>query len=1032
VLRFTPLLAEYKDYVNHPAFYKLGLSAKISRGCLIIRRLPRGRLPECFLCLACTRSGEFSNVPGLDTGRFSGERPITEDEFFLTEPYMQCAVEIRAEGAQIDCEFAIALAHSESDAIDCALSALSMTDSDAGDLPRRAACVMGMDKDAFASAWELLPELCFPTPPAENGDYRRGELWKFGVSGDLPILCAHCPTLDELDAARALLDSHLLITGSGTDFDLVLISHDGAAYRKPVNTALHELLWRNGGFALSGARGGVHVVDASDGVDALLSCACRVLDLSDSAVEVPLAESAPALPSMPNAVTARDCPYRWDEQERFAFSCSHALPPRVWANLLTNGRMGYLATDCGSGNMWYLNSRENPLSPWLCQPLASSGPEKLELEYAGERVSLFAGCHSDCRVTFDFGSATWDTRIGSATVETTAFIPPDRDARVLLIRCRGLEGAARIHWSLELDMSPAMPDGRYTLTRCENGVLRAENPRSIAQARALLATSYPAFDGFTCSKASVMSGSYDSRAGMQSRPVLSLTMSAGEEAVIVCSCGDAEETLALASAEFARRELERTRAHWRRCTDMLHLTSPSEELDRLANGWALYQALACRVLGRCSIYQSGGAFGFRDQLQDTVNLIPFLPKLAREQILRSCRRQYLEGDVQHWWHEGDGDIRGVRTRCSDDLLWLPWAVCEYVEKTGDRSILAEKTPYLSSPPLGDAEPDRYECACECETRESVLLHCRRALDMVLRRGTGEHGLLLFGSGDWNDGFDRVRGESQWLTWFFCHTAAAFAALSQAPDSALHYRVAELTDAANAAWDGDWFLRGYYADGKTLGSREDDECRIDSIAQSFAAFCPGADEEKLSRALKSAVDKLYDRRHGLVRLFAPPFTGSGADPGYIAAYGPGFRENGGQYTHAALWLVIALLRTGQPDAAWGLLRAMLPACRDSSTYQAEPFVIAADVYTAPGHTGQAGWSWYTGSSGWFLRTVTEELLGLKLRSGKLFIEPKLPTSWRGCKVIFHGRTIVIDGDTITVDGEKYTGGIEPFPLKTGDN
>lgn len=1040
VFRFSPLLAGYNDYINHPAFYKLGLSMSVTDGCLVVRRLKRGSAPELYLCLACSMPCSFTSIPGLDTGRFSGQTPIGGDEIFPTEPLTSCAVELSVEnGGSVECAFSLALAHNRDAAVESATRGLSLSGDDLGDLPRRAAAVMGMNQEDFQRAWSLLPELCFPTPPLENGTHCREELWKFGVSGDLPILCADCTELNQLDAARRLMDSHLLITGSGCDFDLVFITHDGASYRKPLNTALNELLWRNGGDALSGVRGGVHIVDDSGGADGLRSCACRIINL-DNPWEPPAQESAPPpIPVSAPRHTASAAPeYQWDSENRFIFTCSPSLPPRAWANLLTNGRFGFLASECGGGNMWFLNSRENPISPWLCQPLAADGPEALYLSLGGRRFGLFAEPGgTPCRVGFDFGISTWEKRVSTGMVQTTAFIPPDTDARILLIRCTGLPADARLHWRLDLVMAPSLSDSRYTVTSQREGMLLARNDRAIAQALPFGAVTCPAFEGFTCSKAMALAESYDGSSGAQARPVFALTLPAAEEVVIVCGCDKAEKLRALTSPETAHKALEQTRLWWRKRTGLLKLSSPVPELDRLMNGWAFYQATACRVLGRCSIYQSGGAYGFRDQLQDTVNLIPFDPSLAREQILRSCCHQYLEGDVQHWWHEGDGEPKGVRTRCSDDLLWLPWALCEYVEKTGDGSIRTEEAGYLASPELREDERDRYESARAADLRESVLLHCKRALDMVLRRGTGTHGLLLIGSGDWNDGFDRVAGESQWLTWFFCHTVERFAALIEPdePEAASRYREAagELARAANAAWDGKWFLRGYYADGSPLGSTESRECRIDSIAQSFAAFCPQADKEKLRQALHSAVDKLFDRKNGLVRLFWPPFTGQGVDPGYIVSYGPGFRENGGQYTHGAIWLVTALLRTGQADEAWELLRAMLPAGKDVNAYKGEPFVIAADVYTAPGHVGEAGWTWYTGSAGWFLRTVTEEILGLHLRDGRLFIEPNLPTSWPGYEAVFHGRAISVDHGTITVDGQSYSGGgLELSPGKSGNN
>ena len=475
--------------------------------------------------------------------------------------------------------------------------------------------------------------------------------------------------------------------------------------------------------------------------------------------------------------------------------------------------------------------------------------------------------------------------------------------------------------------------------------------------------------------------------------------------MIVCGC-DAPETLrALAEPVAAYAALHRTEEHWRALTGRLRIVSPSKALNDYVNSWAPYQTVACRLMGRSSVYQCGGAFGFRDQLQDAVNLIALDPAPAREQLLRCCLRQYAEGDVQHWWHVLDGVCRGLRTRCSDDLLWLPWALCEYVEKTGDASVCGECLPYLLSPPLREDERDRLETPASGDKAENVLCHCQRALSLVLDRGRGVHGLLRMGAGDWNDGFDAVSGESVWLTWFFLHVADRFNALcaERAPTLTIPEKhLLALAAAADAAWDGDHYLRGWYADGAPLGAGGSAECAIDSVAQSWAAFCPRADPEKVDAALSAALRTLFDRAHGVVRLFNPPFSGSGAKPGYIASYGPGFRENGGQYTHAALWLVRALLLRDRREEAWEVLSALLPTGRDPAVYLCEPYVLAADVYSAAGHVGEGGWSWYTGAAGWLLRIVTEDLLGLSLRGGALTLSPRLPKALSPTAVRFRGK------------------------------
>lgn len=462
----------------------------------------------------------------------------------------------------------------------------------------------------------------------------------------------------------------------------------------------------------------------------------------------------------------------------------------------------------------------------------------------------------------------------------------------------------------------------------------------------------------------------------------------------------------------------------------LWMTTPDADMNRYLGGWAAYQTLCCRLLARTSLYQNGGAFGFRDQLQDAVNLLLLDSAPAREQIGRACAHQFAAGDVCHWWHAGTGPEHGVRTRISDDLLWLPWAVCEYVEKTGDAEILSAEYPFLAGEELEENEHDRYQPLEVSAETGTVLEHCRRALMRVLARGVGAHGLLLIGTGDWNDAFDRVgaqgRGESVWLTWFFAITARKFAALvgGHAAEQ-LALAADHCTRAAEGAWDGAWYRRGYYDDGRPLGSEACGECRIDAIAQAFAALDTHADPGRVHTALTSAVEHLFDREHNVVRLFDPPITRRTPETGYVRSYGAGLRENGGQYTHGALWLAMALLRTGRTAEGAEILHAVLPAAHDPARYEGEPYVLAADI-AGGDNAGVAGWTWYTGAAGWYLRIAAEDLLGLHLRGGVLYPEPHLPAGWPECTVRWRDgagllHTIRLRPDGVTVDNTPYDGG-----------
>ena len=1009
VFSFDAVIADADDYVNHPAYWRLGIEARRDGSCLLLHRLARGRQAEAWLCLACDRP-----MTAMAGGSAA--------DGFLSYPSVEATVSVSLRaGEQTELSFALCIADTPEAACGGAQHILTAGPGECGAMLSACASAMGMPPGEVDQAMSMLQGLRFisaetPFPP-------KSSLWRCGLSGELPIICCG----DEREA-ESVTRQFCLLRGCGVYADLVILTDEGGEYRRPLYSRLRDTLAAHGLEALIGTHAGVHLLPV--GERQLIEGAAAFIVGREREERVYAA--APRI-GKPRRKGGRPPRYEYGSDGSFIFYVNRALPSRAWSCILTNGSLGYIAADSGMGNMWFKNARELRLTPWVNDPLAIEGAESLEYITGDGRWSLFADEDgAPCRVTLGRGFAVWEKSLGSCALRCTAFIPPDTDARVFIIESLG-EKIGRLSWKCELSLSGSDNDRSAVSCNYANSVFSASSSRCpLRGLRLRAACSAPAL-GWTCDALSWLHGEFDSRTSGLSCPAFAAEYSPDEVTVLVCGCVSEDTIFKLCKPDAAFAALAETKAHWERICGRFTV-SGCGAADRYMSGWAAYQTLACRIMGRCSLYQSGGAFGFRDQLQDAVNLILLDPEPARRQILACCRHQYLEGDVMHWWHSLSGADKGVRTRCSDDLLWLVWALCEYVEKTGDDSICSEPEYYVNSKPLDAAEGDRYETPLGSGCSESVLLHAKRAVDCCIGRGTGSHGLLRFGSGDWNDGMSSVFGESVWLSWFFSCCVRRFAKLLRKtdPSGAERYRAlaAEVGRAADRAWDGSWYLRGCWPDGEALGSGQSECCRIDSVAQSWACFCAEADEARAGRALDSALELLFDRENGIVRLFDPPFSGTGRDPGYIRSYGPGFRENGGQYTHAALWLAQACFKRGRPNDGWEILRCLLPEEHELRRYMAEPFVLPADICSCPGHAGEAGWTWYTGSSGWYFRVFTEELLGLRLRRGMIYISPCLPDDFPGCRVRIvtrGGKThdIEIGPAQVLLDGAIYDGKGIPY-------
>jgi len=831
----------------------------------------------------------------------------------------------------------------------------------------------GLPHEALDLAFRLLPGLVFaPQLGGEGNPGPQRLLWKYGVSGDDPILLSELP---EDDGERdLLLKAKRCLASSGIDFDLVFLSRDEArlaAFQRWGEE--HGLIW--------GGHCGVHLAAETPESVGLFQgmCSARMDELPERRTEFPIWGTKQSWP-----LPGGDIQYDWGE-DTFRLHCRGGLPAVRWSIPLTNGSFGYLAMETGGGYLWSGNARLFQITPWDNDPWAAEGPEQLILCQGGREISLFAARDGyACDVTFGPGYLKWEKQLeAGAAVTLTAFVPPDRNERIFLLEAGTFPPDAVLLWRLKPQLGEHLTQGLWVRASEDKSVVWLKNPVS-ERAGISLYASVP------WRRVRLPEGR---------RRTVEFTIPL--EGALVLQAGEGCPPL---TPEEAKTALASTVSHWRSACGALRVQTPDSALNHYLSFWSQYQIQASRMLARTSVYQCGGAYGFRDQLQDACALLRTRPELAKRQILRCCGHQFEEGDVLHWWHEppGGGAGAGVRTRMTDDLLWLPYAVSVWWEETGDRLLLEETVTYLTGERLAPQERDRYFAPNAGRETESVYRHCVRALECMLGRGVGEHGLCRVGGGDWNDGMDRVgaegRGESVWLSWFAALVLRRFAQVCDDMsdrERGDRYRglAQRLARAAEGSWDGAWYLRGWFDSGHPLGGRNCPECQIDSLAQSFAVFA-GGDPARTERALESAESLLLHPREQTLGLLFPAFDFQGDFPGYIANYRPGARENGGQYTHAAVWMAQAWLKLGNADRGWALLQALLPECHPIRRYRGEPFVLAGDVSLEPGKEGTAGWTWYTGAAGWYDRAAVQDLLGIRFRKGLLHLEPCLPSQWEG--------------------------------------
>ena len=948
-----------------------------------------------------------------------------------------------------------------------------------------------------------------PTDRVLRNRLGQSGIWALGISGDLPIVTVTIADERNINLVRELLQAHTYWRMRGLRADLVILNQESPSYDLPLRQHLLRLVEAHSLETGTDKPGGVFLRDwhpmPEDLRNLLLACSSVVTSASRGSLQQQMAGMSEAgvagarfigevnaeEPSRP--LPFLELPYfngqggfSKDGREYAVYLKPGDTTPAPWVNVMANANFGALVSESGLGFTWRGNSQMNRLTPWNNDPVSDEPSEVIYLrdEESGacwsptpqpiRESDAYRARHGQGYTIFEHNSHA----IGQ---ELTVFVPLREDGsgdpiKIYRLRLRNDSSHQRrlsVTYFAELVLGGTREASQLHIQTSR------DEPSQAILARQYWNGSYAGYVAFAASSPAPSSWSgdrtaflgrnrtvarpvslerakLDNRTGVALDPAAALQvrvlLAQGAETEVVFFLGQTEsveECRALLKNYQTREQVENalraTTAWWDHVLGAIQVKTPLLSADLLLNRWLLYQSLSCRFWGRSAFYQSSGAMGFRDQLQDSLAFLYAAPRLTRDHILLAAGRQFAEGDVQHWWHNETG--MGVRTKCSDDLVWLPFVVAHYVEVTGDRGILDEQIAFLEAPPLAPGEHERLSVPSVTHDTAPLWEHCERALERAWQLGV--HELPLMGNGDWNDGMNEVgaagKGESVWLAWFLASVLNSFADVLDG-EAVPHgrpgltadwrQRASQLAAATErTAWDGDWYLRAFFDNGEPLGSHANAEARIDSLPQSWSVISGLGDHARRRQAMDSAQALLADTENKLVRLFTPPFDKSEPHPGYIMGYPPGLRENGGQYTHGSLWMAMAWARLGEGDRAAGLLTMMSPVERtrtpeDVARYCAEPYAVAADVSTAPGRVGRAGWTFYTGSAAWMYRIWIEEVLGFKLRGDTLTLQPAVPAAWPEFEIRFRYQaatyTITVNKDAapgrarFVLDGQAFEG------------
>jgi cyclic beta-1,2-glucan glucanotransferase len=905
-----------------------------------------------------------------------------------------------------------------------------------------------------------------------QNNYRgQSGLWSHSVSGDLPIVLLHVYEQESVELVKQMVKAHAYWRLKGLSVDLVIWNEDHGSYRQFLQEQILGLITAEANIPGQQQRSGGVFVKSADQLSSedrlLFESVARIIisDIKGSLLEQvttqypekPLAAllesktissqvQEPAI-ALPNDLIFFNGTggFTQNGKEYKIIIDKNNTTPLPWVNVIANPQFGTVVSENGSAYTWAINAHEYRITPWSNDPVSDAGGEAFYLR--DEETGNF-WCPSPFPkkgngpyiITHGFGYSIFEHREDGIHSEMSVFVDKDLPVKFIVLKVKNESGNKRklsAMGFLEIILGDTRSKTNihvFSEQDQNTGALLLRNRYNPAFAERV---SYFKVEGgynfsYTADRSEFIGRNRDlnnpqalyrkklaGRTGAAMDPCAALHVKfdllSGGEKEIIFQIGNEKNTGAAAALlqQFTTRDavlqsLQNLKEYWQKIIDAVQVTTPDTALNFLANGWLTYQTIACRMFARSGFYQSGGAFGFRDQLQDVLALLHTQPAMAREQILLSASRQFIEGDVQHWWHPPEG--RGVRTRCSDDLLWLPFVVSRYITVTGDTDILQVQIGFLESRTLYEGEDSLYDLPVSLNASGNLYEHCVRAIKYSHR--FGEHGLPLIGAGDWNDGMDRVghkgRGESIWLAFFLYDVLTRFSTIATNNGDILFAESCKKeattlqSNIERSGWDGEWYRRAYFDDGSPLGSKENTECRIDAIAQSWSVLSGAASDERKMMAMKSLDKWLVKRDLKIIQLLDPPFDANGPSPGYIRGYVPGVRENGGQYSHAAIWTLMAFAALRDREKVWELFKMIQPLGHASDpqsmkVYKVEPYVIAADVYANESHRGRGGWTWYTGSAGWMYQFIMNSLVGIELKKDRLLFNPCFPFEWPSIKI-----------------------------------